>query len=139
MNFRNRRGLDYIGHIGRACRRFPGWQAAVAREFKYFANLERYRSWVRLSIDTEETFELVISFHGYGYENGGIMVASAFTSQRVPREEGGREPVNTQAAAQELFRFNYAEPLESTEMRFNDWQESVIAIALAKWKRLLSA
>jgi len=111
----------------------------IAKGFKYFANLERYRTWARLSIDTEETFELVVSFHGYGYGNDGIMVASAFTSQRVPREEGGREPVNTQAVAQELFQFNYAESAESTERRFKDWLESVIAIALAEWKRLLSA
>lgn len=111
----------------------------IAKGFKYFANLERYRTWVRLSIDTEETFELVVSFHGYGYGNDGIMAASAFTSQRVPREEGGREPVNTQSVAQELFQFNYAESSESTEKRFGDWLENVIAIALAEWKRLLQA
>lgn len=111
----------------------------IAKGFKYFANLERYRTWVRLSITTEETFELVVSFHGYGYGSDGIMVASAFTSQRVPREEGGREPVNTQAVAQELFQFNYAEASESTERRFKEWLESVVAIALAEWKRLLQA
>ncbi|MBI3250164.1 MAG: Fic family protein [Deltaproteobacteria bacterium] len=111
----------------------------IAKGFKYFANLERYRTWVRLSITTEETFELVVSFHGYGHGNDGIMVASAFTSQRVPREEGGKEPVNTQAVAQELFQFNYAEASKSTERRFKEWLENVIAIALAEWKRLLQA
>jgi hypothetical protein len=129
----------YADNNSQAKHYFHNQIVEVAKGFKYFANLERYRTWVRLSIDTEETFELVVSFHGYGQGNDGIMVASAFTSQRVPREEGGREPVNTQAVAQELFQFNYAEPSESTERRFKDWLESVIAIALAEWKRLLSA
>lgn len=112
----------------------------VARNFDYFANFDKYHSWLRLSIVTDETFELVVSFHGYGYGDSGIMVATAFTNQRVPREEGpGADVINTRPASPDFFQFNYEEALESTEKRFGEWLEAVIAIALAEWKRLLQA
>ena len=110
----------------------------IAKHFDYFANLEKHRSWIRLAITTDETFELVISLHGYGYSDSGIMAATAFTHQRVPREEGyGSDAVNTRSASPDFFQFNYAESPESTEKRFNEWLEAVTAIALAEWKRLL--
>lgn len=71
----------------------------VAQHLNYFAGLERYRSWVRIAITTEQTFELVLSFHGYGNWNNGIMATSAFTARRVPREGGGTEVINTVAAS----------------------------------------
>ncbi len=112
----------------------------IAKDFDYFANLEKYRSWIRLSITTDETFELIVSFHGYGYGDSGIMVATAFTCQRVPREEGsGSDVINTRHASPDFFQFNYKESSESTEKRFNEWLEAVTAIALAEWKRLLQA
>lgn len=111
----------------------------VAKELGYFANLERYRAWSRLSIYTDEPFEFIVSFHGYGYGETGIMAVSAFTAQRVPREEGGTEPVNTRSCSSDLFQFNYAESAESTEARFRDWLEGATAIAMSEWKRLLSA
>ncbi|MCI0662421.1 MAG: Fic family protein [Acidobacteria bacterium] len=110
----------------------------VAKLFGYFANLDRYRSWIRLTIWTEESFEFLISLHGYGFGMNGIMVASAFTARRVPREEGGTDTVNTQPASPDLFQFNYAEPAASTEKRFRDWLEGSLAIALAEWRRLAS-
>jgi len=110
----------------------------VAKQFDYFANFDRYRSWIRLTIRTEESFEFLISLHGYGYGMSGIMVASAFTARRVPREEGGTDTVNTQPASPDLFQFNYAEPSASTEKRFRDWLEDSLAIALAEWRRLAS-
>ncbi len=112
----------------------------VARHFDYFANFDKYHSWLRLSIVTDETFEFVVSFHGYGYGDSGIMVATAFTHQRVPREEGpGADVINTRPASPDFFQFNYEEALESTEKRFGEWLEAATAIALAEWKRLLQA
>src|SRR5262249_19575456 len=110
----------------------------IAKQFDYFANFDRYRTWIRLTIWTEEIFEFMVSLHGYGYGISGIMVASAFTARRVPREEGGTETVDTQPASPDLFQFNYAESLESTERRFRDWLEGALAIALAEWRRLTS-
>lgn len=111
----------------------------IANKFDYFANLEKYRMWARLTISTETTFEYVISFHSYGYGDTGLLAVSAFTAQRLPREEGnGSDFVNTQPAATDLFQFNYAEPIESIQKRFSEWMESSLAIALAEWNRLLS-
>jgi Fic family protein len=111
----------------------------VANKYDYFANLEKYRMWARLTISTEITFEYVISFHSYGYGDTGLLAVSAFTAQKLPREDGdGSDFVNTQPAATDLFQFNYAEPEESIKKRFSEWLESSLAIALAEWNRLLS-
>ncbi|MCB2263696.1 MAG: Fic family protein [Candidatus Thiosymbion ectosymbiont of Robbea hypermnestra] len=111
----------------------------VAQKFHYFANLERYRAWIRLSIKTQEHFEFIVSIHGYGHQDTGIMAASAFTDRRVEKEEGGTEPVQVQPASVDLFQFNYAESPDDTKKRFRDWLEHTLAIALGEWKRLISA
>ena len=110
----------------------------TANHFDYFANLETHRSWVRLTLTTEQDFDYVVSFHGYGPGDSGILAASAFTYTKAPREEGGTDTVNLHPAASDLFQFNYAETYESTRKRFADWFESSVAIALAEWKRTLS-
>ncbi len=106
----------------------------VANKFNYFANLDRYRAWVRLSIYTEENFEFIVSIHGYGHGDSGVMAASALTTRRVKKEDGITEPINVQPAATDLFQFNYAEPLDSAKERYAEWLESTLAIALAEWK-----
>ncbi len=109
----------------------------VAKQFDYYANFEQHRSWVRVTLTTEQEFDYVISFHGYGPGDTGILVASAFTYVKAPREDGGSEPVNLHSAATDLFQFNYIEPLISIEKRFAEWLDSSTAIALAEWKRSL--
>lgn len=110
----------------------------TAQQCKYFANLDRYKAWGRLQIRTEGTFELLVSLHGYGHQENGIMVASASTARRIPREGGGTEPADIRPAMTDLFQFNYAEALESTERRFEEWLESAITIGLAEWRRTLN-
>lgn len=112
--------------------------AEVAQKFDYFANFEHHRTWVRLTVATDQEFDYVVSFHGYGPSDAGILAASAFTSLRAPREEGGTEPVALQAVA-DLFQFNYAETLGTTEARFLEWLESSTVVAMAAWKRSLHA
>jgi len=109
----------------------------IARQHDYFANLERYRSWIRITFATEQDFDYVISIHGYGPGDSGILAVSAFTYIKAPREEGGTEPVALRPAATELFQFNYAESLETIQRRFGEWLEASIAIALAEWKSTL--
>ena len=109
----------------------------ISKHFDYYANLEQHRSWIRITLMTEKEFDYVISFHGYGPGETGILVASAFTYVKAPREEGGTEPVKLHPAATDLFQFNYIEQYESIEKRFGEWLESSIAIALAEWKRSL--
>jgi Fic family protein len=109
----------------------------TAGRFDYFANFEQHRSWVRITLTTDQEFDYVVSFHGYGPGDTGILAASAFTYVKAPREDGGTEPVDLHPAATDLFQFNYVEPYESTEKRFAEWLESSAAIALAEWKRSL--
>jgi Fic family protein len=109
----------------------------VAKHFDYFANFEQHRSWLRVTLTTDQEFDYVVSFHGYGPSDTGILAASAFTYIKAPREDGGTEPVRLHPAATDLFQFNYIEPYESTKQRFAEWLESSIAIALAEWKRSL--
>lgn len=109
----------------------------AAKQFDYYANFEQHRSWIRITLTTEQEFDYVVSFHGYGPGSTGILVASAFTYVKAPREDGGTEPVNLYPAATDLFQFNYIESYASTEQRFSEWLESSIAIALAEWKRSL--
>jgi Fic family protein len=109
----------------------------IAKQHDYFANLERYRSWIRITFVTEQDFDYVISIHGYGPGDSGILAVSAFTYIKAPREEGGTEPVALRPAATELFQFNYAESLETIQKRFGEWLDASMAIALAEWKRTL--
>lgn len=109
----------------------------TANQFDYFANFDKHRSWVRLTLNTDQEFDYVVTFHGYGPGDSGILAASAFTYLKVPREDGGTETVNLHPAATDLFQFNYAETYESTQKRFAEWLESSLAIALAEWKRSL--
>lgn len=111
----------------------------TANHFDYFANFDKYRSWVRMTLTTEQEFDYVVTFHGYGTGNSGILAASAFTYVKVPREDGGSETVNLHPATTELFQFNYIETYDSTEKRFVAWLEGSLAIALAEWKRSLHA
>jgi prophage maintenance system killer protein len=111
----------------------------MAKHFGYFANFERLRTWVRITLTTDQDFDYVVSFHGYGPGDTGILVASAFTYIKVPREEGSPELMERHPATTEVFQFNYAEAFDSTEKRFLDWLDGSISIALAEWKRSLQA
>jgi Fic family protein len=111
----------------------------TAKIFDYFANLEKYRAWARITLTTEQEFDYVVSFHGYGYADTGILVASAFTYLKTPCEDGHREPICLRPAAVDFFQFNYAEDYHSIEKRFAEWLEDSTVIALGEWKRALLA
>ena len=113
----------------------------TAKQFNYCVNTDCYKSWVQLSIIGVKSFEFVVSFHGYGYSDDGIMVASAFTFQKVQKDdndERSMDVVNLQAACTDIFQFNYAEKESSVKKRFQNWFKSSLAIALAEWKRTLA-
>ena len=109
----------------------------AANQFDYYANCEPYRAWSRLSLSTEQHFEYVISLHGYGHISNGILVASAFTYLKAPKEEGGTEPVSLKLAATDIFQFNYVESFESISRRFDGWLSESITLALAEWTKTL--
>jgi hypothetical protein len=112
----------------------------AAKALGYYANRTWYRSWVLLDIRTTERFELLISFHGVGYEFQGVLVASAMTFRRLlADEENKREIVDAQPACTEVFQFNYAENRKQTRQRFEGWLNEVYAIGLEQWRRSLES
>lgn len=111
----------------------------IANQFDYFANFENQRAWLRISITTEEVFDYVLSIHGYGSANTGLLAISAFTYNKAPKEDGGSEIVRLHPASTDLFQFNYIEPYDSIKKRFHEWLESSLAIALAEWKKSLQS
>ncbi len=116
---------------------FQKQMVEIANHFDYFANFDKYRSWIRITLMTDHEFDYVVTIHGYGSGDSGILAASAFTYLKVPREEGGTETINCHPAATDLFQFNYVESYDSTQQRFTEWLDSSLAIALAEWKRSL--
>jgi hypothetical protein len=97
---------------------------SIAGKFGYYANMEAYRSWIRMTFTTEQELDYVIRFHGYGPGDSGILAASAFTYVKAPKEEGGTEPVKLSPAATDFFQFNYVESYDTIEARFKEWLES---------------
>jgi Fic family protein len=130
-------GVNAAGNASPQRHYFQKQIVDIAKHFDYYANFEQHRSWIRMTLVTDQEFDYVVSFHGYGPGDTGILAASAFTYVKVPREDGGSESVGLHPASADLFQFNYAEPYESTEKRFSEWLESSTAIALAEWKRSL--
>ncbi len=112
---------------------------SVANQMNYYAVMDPYRSWARLVIATDQLFELVISFHSLGSSRSGILVASAFTFERVSSEETKSEFVNINSATPDVFQFNYAESSESIRKRFQDWLETATAIAFSEWKKRIES
>ncbi|MBL8499768.1 MAG: Fic family protein [Nitrosomonas sp.] len=111
----------------------------TANHFDYFANSKQYHSWVRMILTTELEFDYIVTIHGYGHGDTGILAASAFTFLKAPREDGETETLDIHPAAADIFQFNYAESYDSIEKRFLEWLESSLAIALAEWKRSLQS
>lgn len=109
----------------------------VAKRFGYFANTDRYHAWSRISIYTQHTFDYVVSIHGFGQGETGILVATGFTYLRTPSEDGPLDTLPTQPACVDVFQINYAESSDSIERRFKAWLEDSIVMALAEWKRTL--
>jgi Fic family protein len=121
------------------CHYFYKQIVEIAKKFDYFASFDSYRAWVRMTLATDQEFDVVVSFHGYGLKETGILAASAFTYLKVSREEGGTEPVALHSAAVDIFQFNYIEAFETQQERFLDWLENITVIALAEWDRFLKS
>lgn len=112
----------------------------IAKQYDYYANVGRYKSWSRLTIYTDKIFEILFSIHGHGYGDNGVMVVSGFTFEKVLSEDSssGSEPMNTNSIHQDIFQFNYLESEESTVERFNVWLDECVTIALAEWQQTIT-
>ena len=101
----------------------------VANSFDYSVDISDYEDWMKLSITNKEYFAYIVSLHWFGDRESGIMVVSALTLSGASNNSSNVVPLNVQAATRDLFQFNYAEPIDSIEFRFNTWLSASIEIA----------
>lgn len=111
------------------------WQIIeTAKQLDYYANTTEYRAWVRLVLRTDTQAELLVSFHGTGYEFRGILAASACFFRRETTEEGEREIADVTPLTSEIFQINYREETDAAAERFRDWLEDVLVKGLEMWR-----
>ena len=107
---------------------------STAKRLGYFANIRRYRSWVRLGAVDGDQSNILIAFHGIGHEFQGILVCSATWFRRVRTDDGGRETEGEKPLCDEVFQVNYKEAFEDIQTRFDLWLEDALERGLALWE-----
>jgi hypothetical protein len=116
---------------------FRGQVIEVARRFGYFANTNEYHAWTRLVLRTNIQSDILISFHGSGYDFRGIIAVSACFFRREATEEGEREVRDLVPLSTELFQVNYREKEKDVLPRFEGWLEDAIVKGLEIWRQSL--
>ncbi|MBP7052988.1 MAG: Fic family protein [Phycisphaerae bacterium] len=110
-----------------------------ARALGYFANMEAYRSWVNLAIQTTTRSEILFSLHGMGKGLSGIIACSAmfYTKESTDTKHtviGEIVPLCT-----EPFTFTYEEEPNEVQERFRKWLDDTLILGLDQWRRGLGA
>jgi Fic family protein len=113
---------------------FKGQIIEAARALDYFANISVYHDWSRLILKTDDQSEILVSFHGIGYEYRGVLAASVGFYKRVETEEGERETTKTSSASDTVFQLNYMEELNGTRTRFEQWLRESLTRAMEMWR-----
>ena len=118
-----------------------GWQIVeAAKQIGYYANRETYRSWTRLVMengDATDRTELLVSFHGLGWEFQGVLACSAVCFQRSETDGGERQLTAGEPVSDGMFQINYKEPIEEASRRFLVWLEPGIVRAVELWQETL--
>ena len=127
---------DAIDESGRS-HYFRSQIVASAKELKYFANTNAYRSWVRLVIRDGNQGTMLVAFHGLGHEFRGVLACSATWFRRVPVSDEEVETEGETPICKDVFQINYKESLQDAKVRFNDWLEASIERGLALWESTL--
>jgi Fic family protein len=100
----------------------------VAAQLKYAADPAQYQQAARLTLNTERSVSLVISFHGWGSQFLGSLAASAYLLQ---------DDNSAIAASDGFFQFNYKEDKAQVEKRFHPWLDAAILKGLELWRQQL--
>ena len=106
----------------------------TARQFDYYANTTEYRAWTRLVIKADSQAEILVSFHGTGYEFRGVLAVSACFFRREETGAGEREIADVTPLSVEIFQINYRESQQDAESRFHEWLEDVLVQGLELWR-----
>ena len=113
---------------------FRGQVIEMARKLDYFANTSVYHDWSRLILKTEDQAEVLVSFHGIGYEYRGVLAATMGFYRRVETEVGERETTKTTNASDTVFQVNYEEDPAATRSRFEQWLQEALTKAMEMWR-----
>jgi Fic family protein len=113
---------------------FKGQVIEVAKALGYFANISVYHDWSRLILRTDDQSEILVSFHGIGYEYRGVLAASVGFYRRVETEEGERETTKTSSASDTVFQMNYMEEPKDARARFEPWLREALTRAMEIWR-----
>ena len=115
------------------------YEAANEPRWRYYANLDAYRAWVRLSLRTDFEFNLVVSLHGYG-TGSGVRAVCAFAFDRLldaRRQPSEAADVEAQFSPTrpliEPFLYNYHETEDNLLPRYATWLDEVRDITRAEW------
>lgn len=109
----------------------------TANQIDYYANTTEYRAWTRIILRTDTQAEILLSFHGIGFQFRGIVVASMCFFRREATESGEREVVGVTPVSDEVFQINYKESLAASSARFEGWVDDALTRALEVWRRAL--
>ncbi len=106
----------------------------LAQEFDYFADFSRYSHWVRLKIDLDSRFDVLLSITGVGRNTGALAaVVGAWEVSSGGDDGSDRRPV--QVVSQEPFTATSREDSHDVRERFAGWLRTDLARALASWQR----
>jgi Fic family protein len=110
------------------------WRAMLG----YEPDTTVYRSWTRVTIQTDITVYFLFSFHGIGRDTGVFACAAiAYVEElRGPNPAQFRDDSPLMASP---FSFTFQEDPQSVMNRFRQWLESAIISGLTYWRKQTSA
>jgi Fic family protein len=109
-----------------------------AKSLHYFANPGSYHDWTRLTISTgEDQTEILVSFHGLGQEDRGVIAAAVCVFRRLPSEGGERQATEATPVGATPFQVNYLDDAGEAEQRFTTWLNISLTQALDIWRATL--
>jgi Fic family protein len=113
---------------------------SCAKSLGYYANLDSYRAWVKLSIVTAVDVELLFAFHAIGREFRGILVCAAMAYVKRRHDEANGKTIDDLVPlASEPFRLAYTESLQDVDRRFQGWVDGAVIEGLDYWRNAIGA
>ena len=95
----------------------------------YFADTNKYRSWVALNMRSSRRGQLVFAIHGIGKPFNGSLICALLIEFKDTDEEGQIRTALV-PVSDEGFVFFYNENEERLLSRFRPWRENVLKVAL---------
>ncbi len=108
----------------------------TAKSLDYFANLDDYHTWVRLTFTTESgRSEILLSFHTVGHESRDLVGACMCFYRRQQAHDIKQQVTELQTVSESLFQLDGSEPPEAALRRFGPWLADALIMGLDQWRR----